>query len=77
MRKALAATVLTAGLVVAPAIGSVHAQETEATDDDDSDKTGLIGLAGLLGLAGLAGLRRRNDHTTVRHDTNTGSTGVR
>ena len=77
MRKALAATALTAGLVIAPAIGSVHAQETEATDDDDSDNTGLWGLAGLLGLAGLAGLKRRNEPTTVRRDTTPGATGVR
>ena len=78
MRKAAAAAMLTAGLVIAPAIGSVHAQETEATEDDDGDKTGLWGLAGLLGLAGLAGLKRRNDHTTtVRRDTTPGATGVR
>jgi len=75
MRKAVAATVLTAGVALAPAVDAVHAQDA-TTEDDDSDKTGLFGLIGLAGLAGSAGLKRHDHNNDRRRDT-TGGSSVR
>jgi MYXO-CTERM domain-containing protein len=69
MRKTLAATILAAGLAVAPALDVVHAQDAPSEEDDDNGNVGLFGLAGLLGLAGLAGLKRRDTRYDTRRDT--------
>jgi MYXO-CTERM domain-containing protein len=70
MRKALAATIIAGGLVLAPTVDVVHAQDDAAAEnDDDSDNTGLWGLLGLLGLAGLAGLKRRDVRVDPRRTT--------
>ena len=69
MRKMIAATILTAGLAVAPALDAVHAQDaTTEEEGDDNGKVGLFGLAGLLGLAGLAGLKRRDNRHDARRE---------
>ena len=50
MRKMIAATTVAVGLVLAPSLDAVHAQDSTAAEDDDNGEIGLIGLAGLLGL---------------------------
>jgi hypothetical protein len=69
MRKVIAATALAAGLVLAPSLDAVHAQDSTATEDDDNGEMGLFGLAGLLGLIGLAGLKRRDRNDGARYNT--------
>jgi len=76
MRKAIAATTLAAGLIVAPAIDSVHAQAAAEEEDDDGSNLGLLGLVGLAGLAGLAGLKRR-DSVDTRRSGGASSSGLR
>lgn len=79
----LSATVLSAGLAIAPSILPASAQTTPGTrtqevyetregtrgveDDNDNGAWGLLGLLGLLGLAGLAG-RNRNESPTYYAD---------
>ena len=75
MRKMIAATTIAVGLVLAPSLDAVHAQDSTAAEDDDNGEIGLIGLAGLLGLAGLAGLKRRDRNDGARYDTSR-DTGV-
>ena len=48
MRKMIAVTTVAVGLVLAPSLDAVHAQDSTAADDDDNGEIGLIGLAGLL-----------------------------
>jgi hypothetical protein len=79
----LSATVLSAGLAIAPSTLPASAQTTPGTDtqevyetqqgtqyleeDNDWGAWGLLGLLGLLGLAGLGG-RNRNESPTYYAD---------
>ena len=55
MRKMIAATILTAGLAVAPTLDAVHAQDaTTEEEGDDNGKVGALRARRPPRLAGLA-----------------------
>jgi MYXO-CTERM domain-containing protein len=72
MKRILAATLLTSGLLLGPA-SPANAQTDQTSSESEDDDSGMLGLLGLAGLIGLAGLARRDRGHDRRYDDRAGT----